>query len=156
MGNYLYNGICLPALPAYDFTAYPNAYIFRKKEGPEYLLVVTAANPVYGEIYDIVNRTGTICVWQSGETKTYTPSGEVWLPKSEGNFLTMCKKADGVIIWSNIDIPLQYRMSQGITGNYLTASEPLPALPRSSFKLGLAFGLCGKPLSYVKGGGVGE
>lgn len=157
MGKYLYNGICLPALPAYDFSVYPNAYIYRKKAGPEYILTVTESTPKYRKLYEPYSGLDGYYVFHTGKAKSYTLSGEVWLPGSEIDWgYTMHSIPDGDVFWTNVDIPLDYRDLDTVTGYYLTASEPVPPLPRSCFKLGLAFGLCGKPLSFVKGGGVGE
>lgn len=142
MAGNLYNGVALPALPAYDVSAFPYAYISKNTAGTAYILTVAAERPVYGVSPEDSTVTG---VYHYGLSGSYLVDGEAWVLQVEADGFVCTADGIGSVIWTNTDI----LKTDGSV--YLAASKPLPRWDRlQSFMRGLALGLSGKPLPTVE------
>lgn len=145
MANKLYNGVSLPTLPEYDTSAFPYAYISKNTAGTAYILTVAAERPVYGVNPEDSTVTG---VYHYGLSGSYLVDGGAWVLQVEEEGPVCTADGEGSVIWTNTDI-------LGEDGSvHLAASEPVSTGDwLKSFKMGLALGLCGKPLLLVRDGG---
>lgn len=108
MAKYLYNGTELPALPAWDKTTYPYAFI---EKGFSTWLYLAKEPAVYGYI------EGEIGELFCGEYMGYRLVDGEWVSQSSGTELTLVIAST---IWSNHDI------INRIDGSiYLAASKPI-------------------------------
>lgn len=112
MGNYLYNGVELPALPEWDKKTHPYAYISEDVEGRivfrmQKTLTVTATNSIYTD-------------W---EYMHYTFDGTTWGDYYEGYSPGYIDLDLFNIIWTNTNI-FNYDGTL-----HLAASEPVPVSP---------------------------
>ena len=133
MGERLYNGVSLPALPEWDKGAFPYAYIARNIGVTAYILTVAAERPVYGPdpLDGSVNS-----VYHYGRSASYLVHEGAWLLMEEEDELVHIREDVGKVIWTNTDILRP-------DGSIYLAAESSEV---DGFLLGLALGLCGKPL----------
>ena len=133
MGYRLYNGISLPALPEWDKGAFPYAYIAQNIGVTAYILTVAAERPVYGADPE---DSSVGSVYHYGRSASYLVHEGAWLLMEEAEELVHVREDVGTVIWTNTDI---LRPDGSI---YLAAESS----GMDSFLVGLALGLCGKPL----------
>ena len=179
MGKYLYNGLELPALPEWDTTAYPYAYIYYVGETPAFctlVLVPAAAEIVYEE------GTSAILFSTSHYLSYYARSvDEQWddngITETLGSIYLLKPWLDypdnyTVLQWTNFDVynkdnELMFPASDPVPVNDPVPDEPTPDEPvpdnkkfdLNSFLTGLSLGLAGKPLPlsrYTSKGGDGN
>lgn len=156
MSKALYNGYELPALPEWDTTAYPYAYIWFPYNSPiEFWLVLIPAEAelVYNsDLHFLFSASHYLRYhaqaldndWGSAE-RVEIESGigiSIWKPESvdADEYFTTC--------WANFDI---YSESGQLL---LAASEPVPikeGFDLKSWLTGFALGLSGKPLPLNTG-----
>ena len=114
---YLYNGVELPALPEWDKTVYPYAYIHTNGDGTIFLCV--CPNPVQWTV-DGMLRHGetktekTTWVFSNGTWQESTCMYYVYRPHDEAD-------TDCTLYWTNTDVP-----TQDGNGIFLAASDPIP------------------------------
>lgn len=136
---FLYNGVELPALPEWDKTVYPYAFIYIVTlDGTTgvYTLVVSSSS-VMG--YD---GNGIICP-SATVGQRYTVSEDSWAAASASDDFYI--KRDNLIytVWANFDV----LNSDGSV--YVAASEPVPVagkFPLREWVGWLIAGLCSRPL----------
>ena len=133
MAERLYNGVALPVLPEWDKGAFPYAYIARNIGGTAYVLTVAAERPVYGADPE---DSSVGSVYHYGRSASYLVHEGAWLLMEEAEELVHVREDVGTVIWTNTDI---LRPDGSI---YLAAESS----GMDSFLVGLALGLCGKPL----------
>ena len=116
---YLYNGVRLPALPKWDKTVYPYAYITRYRYSPLYSLYVTASPVSVLYIGSIINNGGDINQFYYGalsdELKDWRDWGLEWPDSGEE-----------ITVWSNSDVYYADDVSDVGGTIYLSASDPVP------------------------------
>ena len=136
---FLYNGVKLPALPEWDKTVYPYAFIYIVTlDGTTgvYTLVVSSSS-VMG--YD---GNGIICT-AANVGQRYTVSGEEWAAAAGSDDFYI--KRDNLIytVWANFDV----LNSDGSV--YVAASEPVPVVEKFPIREWIGWllaGLCSRPL----------
>lgn len=142
MANYLYNGVELPELPAYDREAYPYAVIFRSQNRYIFWCVRTCF---------VIHTDGAVLAVADDTWISYACTGKdgAWetasiVPDEGYTHFSICEKDD--LAWSNVDIYTTASSGQVVA---FKGSEPVPVpLPfvydKESFLAGLACGLCGR------------
>lgn len=146
---FLYNGVKLPALPEWDKTVYPYAFIYIVTlDGTTgvYTLVVSSSS-VMG--YD---GNGIICP-SATVGQRYTVSEDRWAAAAASDDFYI--KRDNLIytVWANFDV----LNSDGSV--YVAASEPVPVADKFPLQGWLnwhVIGLCSRPLPLSKKNLVGH
>lgn len=155
MANMLYNGVELPALPGWDRTQYPYAFISGNPEDTaptRYLFVI--AEPVrYGSFYGNMAIMPTVvnCQTMRYIINSTNDAWELYGTNPYGAPELITYHA----LWTSHDIT-----NTNDNTVYLAASEPVdpnapsePTYDRTAFLSGLAMGLCGKGNPTFEGSG---
>lgn len=130
MANYLYNGIELPALPEYDKTAYPYAYVYLYTDYSGGRLILSPVPLTYSGYTDETNyfyatADCTVMIYKltisEGVSGSYVPSNWEYYSSKTMNPDTSAIRAAGNFNWANTDT---YKKSDGTL--YLAASDPVP------------------------------
>lgn len=115
MTNYLYNGIELPALPEWDKTTYPYAYISQRVSDGAYVLVCTNSKVQYVAIskmaYSNCDFAQYVAADDSFALEKTAVSTNVYIQRQNNETL----------IWANVDV-----MQLSDNTVYLAASDPIP------------------------------
>lgn len=135
MANYLYNGVELPALPDWDKTTYPYAFITAMKTSSNTSAYLYCSSvPIYKN--DDGKLISSIIAKQDGNVICYIcdlfPDGSVfndWQRYENGDKSFSADASfivtyNGLITWANYDM-----LNYSDDSVYLSASEPIPVTP---------------------------
>lgn len=151
MDKYLYNGLELPALPEWDTTAYPYAYIYYVGETPAFCTLVLV--PADAEI---VYEEGTSAIlFSTTHYRSYYARSvdEQWdddgITETEGSIYLFKPMVDypmayTVVQWTDFDVYTKDNMLLFLRSNPVLIEE---GFDLKSWLTGFALGLAGKPLT---------
>ena len=111
---YSYNGVELPALPEYDTTAYPYAFIFTNSSGTTYLYYSNQQFHGYSSVMDLVRNLAACTLG------TYKISNGAWIVGTAPQEYAANEVATNIPFWANYDV-LDVREQL-----WCAASEPVP------------------------------
>ena len=138
MAKHKYNGVALPAPPAYDTKAYPYALTAVDNVGLYYFNVYDS-EPYYQEGWLRFTRDGNGLFW------TYDPESgsNSWNGPFETSYTANDTRT--APFWANFNVKDE-------NGDmWLPQSAPAVAFDLNSFLKGLALGLAGQPLEFAEG-----